>query len=213
MQRYAVVDPDRAEILRYIEPGDAVILPIVETSAEVGENQILGPVIETIERDRVVAHRAAVRALSGLVAVLNQDGTVHSVKDLGPELVAVGSHVLPLEDVSPPLGEGERYGEVSYEVLDDSVLQMRAVEEIPPEPLPDLQPYQFRAMLKLSGREADLLSFIAGLEEPARSVASAKLEYTLVFRRDHDLVEQARQALGMSSDELDDLWGQAAAIA
>lgn len=77
---------------------------------------------------------------------------------------------------------------------------------------PDLQPYQFRAMLKISGKESDLLAFMAALPDPARSIAEAKLEYTLSFRRDNDLVESARQALGLSVEELDALWSQAAAI-
>lgn len=79
--------------------------------------------------------------------------------------------------------------------------------------LPDLQPYQFRAMLALSGHEADLTAWVAGLPDEARAIAQAKLDYSLSFRRDNDLVEQARQALGLTNEQLDALWTQAAAIA
>ncbi len=78
--------------------------------------------------------------------------------------------------------------------------------------LPELKPYQFRAMLKLSGKEQQLMAVLDALTEPAKTVALAKLEYSLQFHRDNDLVEQARQAMGLTTDALDKLWQQAAAI-
>lgn len=81
-----------------------------------------------------------------------------------------------------------------------------------PTTLPDLAPYQFRAMLKLSGKQDVLYAFIAALPEPARTVAQSKLEYSLVFKRDNDLVAAAKQALGLSDAELDGLWTQAFSI-
>lgn len=82
----------------------------------------------------------------------------------------------------------------------------------PPPPPPTLLPYQFRAMLKLSGKEAQLMAVLDALTEPAKTVALAKLEYSLKFHRDNDLVEQARQAMGLTTEALDKLWLQAAAI-
>lgn len=81
-----------------------------------------------------------------------------------------------------------------------------------PPTLPELEPYQFRAMLKLSGKEQQLMAVLDALSEPAKTVALAKLEYSLKFHRDNDLVEQARQAMGLTADALDKLWQQAAAI-
>lgn len=78
--------------------------------------------------------------------------------------------------------------------------------------LPALEPYQFRAMLKLSGKDQQLAAVLDGLPEPAKTVALAKLEYSLKFHRDNDLVEQARQAMGLTTEALDKLWQQAAAI-
>lgn len=86
------------------------------------------------------------------------------------------------------------------------------LEDTPPAPLPDLAPWQFRAMLRLSGKEADLLAFLDNLPEPARTVAKAKLEYTLVFHRDNDLVLAAQQALSLTDQELDGLWLQAVSL-
>ncbi len=81
-----------------------------------------------------------------------------------------------------------------------------------PEPLPNLAPYQFRAMLKLSGMQSALESWIDGLAEPANTIARAKLEFSLVFKRDNDLILSAQQVLGLTDEQLDDLWMQAHAI-
>lgn len=82
----------------------------------------------------------------------------------------------------------------------------------PPETLPDLAPYQFRAMLKLSGKQDDLYVYIDALPDPQKTIAQSKLEYSLTFKRDNDLVMAAQQALGFTTEELDALWSQAAAI-
>jgi len=82
----------------------------------------------------------------------------------------------------------------------------------PPAPLPDLQPYQFRAMLTLSGHQAALDAFVAGLPDPQKTIAQAKLDYSLTFQRDNSLVLAAQQALGIDDATMDTLWTQAAAI-
>lgn len=79
-------------------------------------------------------------------------------------------------------------------------------------PLPDLAPYQFRAMLTLSGKEAALTAYLDALPAQARVVAKAKLDFSLSFHRDNDLVEAARQALGLTPAQLDTLWLQAAGL-
>jgi hypothetical protein len=81
----------------------------------------------------------------------------------------------------------------------------------PPKP-PELAPYQFRAMLALSGKQAALDAFIAALPDPQKTIAQAKLDYSLTFRRDNDLVLAAQQALGLTDAELDALWTSAAQI-
>lgn len=82
----------------------------------------------------------------------------------------------------------------------------------PPAPTPSLEPWRFFAMLELSGKRADLDAFIDALPEPQRTVAKAKLDRSLVFYRDNDLVEQARQAIGMTNEELDAAWTQALSL-
>ena len=82
----------------------------------------------------------------------------------------------------------------------------------PPTPPPELAPYQFRAMLALSGKQADLDAYIAALPDPQKTIAQAKLDYSLTFRRDNDLVLAAQQELGLTDAQLDALWTSAAAI-
>lgn len=78
--------------------------------------------------------------------------------------------------------------------------------------LPDLAPYQFRAMLALSGKQSDLDAYIARLPDPERTIAQAKLDYSLSFQRYNPLVVAAQQALGLTDSQMDALWAQAAAI-
>jgi len=77
---------------------------------------------------------------------------------------------------------------------------------------PDLLPYQFRAILALSGHQTALDDYIAGLADPAKTIAQAKLDYSLSFQRDNELVLAAQQALGLTDDQLNALWAQARAI-
>lgn len=82
----------------------------------------------------------------------------------------------------------------------------------PPTPLPDLLPYQFWAMVEISGKRNDLNAFVDALPGNQKIVAKAKLEHTLSFRRNNPLVESARQAIGLTDEELNALWLQAAAL-
>lgn len=82
----------------------------------------------------------------------------------------------------------------------------------PPPEAPVLQPYQFFAMLEISGKKAVLDAFIDALPAPQNIVARAKLDRSLAFHRDNDLVLAAQQALGLTDAEIDALWTQAASL-
>lgn len=81
-----------------------------------------------------------------------------------------------------------------------------------PETLPNLEPYQFFAMLELSGKRVTLDAYIDALPEPDQTVARAKLNHSKIFRRDNDLVLAAQAGMGLTSQELDALWLQAVDI-
>ena len=88
-----------------------------------------------------------------------------------------------------------------------------AIEAFTP-PLPDpgspyrpLKPYQFWGAVRAADYEGDLHAWVAAIADPVeKGVASAMLEFSLEFRRDHPLMDQARIALNMSEQELDTLW-------
>lgn len=84
---------------------------------------------------------------------------------------------------------------------------------------PNLEPDQFWFVVRASGHEQELRDWVASLNDGqspnydpmAWAVASAKLDFAKFFERDHPLVEAAREALGMTVEQLDDLWKFAAA--
>ena len=74
-------------------------------------------------------------------------------------------------------------------------------------PFLPLKPYQFWGAVRATGHEQALKDWVTGIEDPVQQgIASAMLEYSLEFRRDHPLIEAARVHLEMSEGELNDLW-------
>ena len=146
--------------------------------------------------------------LSGLVAILTEDlSSVQELKDLGPTPIGVKpGRVLPLEDIEVLAPEGYHLSNEIFTILEDKVIRSW---EVVKDPIPDLQPYQFFAMLELSGNKEKLYQFINDLPSPNNIVAKAKLEHTLTFNRNDSLVKLAQANLGLSDDVLDGLWKQA----
>lgn len=98
-------------------------------------------------------------------------------------------------------------------VFDDGELT-RPIE-LSPDPLfpaprlPNLEPDQFWFVVRVSGHEDDLTTWLDALREEdpvAWAAASSKLQFAKFFERDHPFVEAAREALGITSEELDTLW-------
>lgn len=79
---------------------------------------------------------------------------------------------------------------------------------------PNLEPDQFWFVVRASGYEPDLMAWVASMNDPESpnyspvnwAAASAKLQFAKFFERDHEFVEAAREAIGMSAAELDALW-------
>jgi hypothetical protein len=128
MPKFAVVENDA--VARYVE---GIVLPVFDEIDEVGESEVLGPVETIIETDRVLHRRRARRALSGLVAIVGEGGSVE-FRDLGVELVAVADNVLPVEDARPELQDGKTYGEPTIAVQKNVVRRTFPLINIPPAP-------------------------------------------------------------------------------
>lgn len=82
-----------------------------------------------------------------------------------------------------------------------------AYEPLEPNPFLPLKPYQFWGAVRATGHEIDLHAWVDTIADPVqKGIASAMLEFSLEFRRDHPLIEAARIHLGMTETELNDLW-------
>ena len=77
----------------------------------------------------------------------------------------------------------------------------------PVNPFTPLQPYQFWTAVRATNHEADLLTWVANLQNPLeKASASSMLEFSLEYRREHPFIGIAGQVLGMTAEELDTLW-------
>jgi hypothetical protein len=122
-----------------------------------------------------------------------------------------------------PVPDGKISTGMTAVKVDDGVKWVHTLADAPepePELLPDLKPYQFWAVMRATGHEAGLRAWVASLNDPGTPIydpvawahASAIIDFSLEFRRDHPLVESARQVMDVSVAELDDLWRYAAGL-
>lgn len=114
-------------------------------------------------------------------------------------------------DPTMPSALAGRPGQSLADLVAEINRDMSAPQLTTPQ-MPELQPYQFFAMLEISGKKAALDAFIDALPAPQNIVARTKLDKSLAFHRDNDLVLAAQQALGLTNDQLDALWTQAASL-
>lgn len=78
-----------------------------------------------------------------------------------------------------------------------------------PEPPVLIQPvarWRFHAVLKLQGLDATLEAVFAALPEPDQTVARSRFAYSDTYDRYDPLVVQLGTAMGLSEQQLDDLW-------
>ena len=138
--------------------------------------------------------------LSVLLVLPHQKGAAE-IKTFPPAVsVNSGAVTLPGDD-----GPSEWNGAVEEIAVDFA----KAEPINPPEPSPylPLKPYQFWGAVRATGHEIDLHTWVDTIVDPVqKGIASAMLEFSLEFRRDHPLIEAARIHLGMTETELNDLW-------
>jgi hypothetical protein len=86
-------------------------------------------------------------------------------------------------------------------------------EQDPVEPLSiPLNPVQFEAVLNMTGKRAEIDLAVEAMEEPARSIAKAKIARSQSYDRDDPLFASLAAAIEMTETELDGLWLQALEI-
>lgn len=168
------------------------------------------------------AHNAYARYVGEAVDGLILPGNVEAVWSAA-ELIAVG--LWPASEIASaaPVPDGKiSIGQHVEEIegVPTFVLTLVDAPEPEPERLPDLKPYQFWAVMRATGHEAGLRAWVDGLNDESSPTydplawahASAIIDFSLEYRRDHPLVEAARLVIGVSETELDDLWRYAATL-
>lgn len=75
--------------------------------------------------------------------------------------------------------------------------------------MPPLQKWRFETMIDINGLREGIDQAIAGMPEPQRTIAINKRNYVPEFFRDDPLFEELGPALGMTPEQIDDMWEQA----
>lgn len=101
--------------------------------------------------------------------------------------------------------------------VDEALLAEIAAEWVPPPPPPVVVPQvvtmrQARLALLGAGLLPQVETAINALPEPQRSAARIEWDYSSEVHRDRTFVQQLGAALGLTDQQLDDLFTQAAAL-
>lgn len=82
---------------------------------------------------------------------------------------------------------------------------------VPPLPAP-LSARQIRLALAMNGLLANVDSAIATLPEPNRTLAKIEWEYATQFKRDNPMLLQIGAAIGLSAEQIDQMWQHGLAL-
>lgn len=120
-------------------------------------------------------------------------------------IVSVAPGIDIYEEAARTVPEG-----VSYEIVDSGTLTSDppSLDEL----YPPLAPYQFDAILQLAGLTESLAAVLASLPEQQRIVAQAKMNRMTSYWRSDPLLNQLGAALGLSDEDINSLWLQAAQL-
>ena len=87
------------------------------------------------------------------------------------------------------------------------------ISVIPKEVPTEVPLWAFRAMLAVSGIAAQVDGLIVALPEPQRTVASTQWVYGNFIVRNHPMIEALGSQLGLTADQIDDIFIQASKLA
>lgn len=88
-----------------------------------------------------------------------------------------------------------------------------AIASVQTPPPDEVLLWQFRTAVTLAGLKESVDSTIAGLPEPAKTIATEKWEYGNTIRRNHPMIAQLSALLGLTSAQVDDVFKTAASLA
>ncbi|MDR2325109.1 MAG: hypothetical protein LBE51_06845 [Acidovorax sp.] len=114
-------------------------------------------------------------------------------------------------------GDGSQDGYITQSMRAMSAAEIHAHLNPPsaPEPVPQtISRAQGRLVLYRAGLWASVLAYVAGITDPAEQFeADAALNHTTDWQRSSPFLGRAAMALGLSDQQLDNLFRDAAAIA
>lgn len=117
--------------------------------------------------------------------------------------------------------EHSRFVDEGYYILVDWLQEGNIPEEIPYvepppyiAPIPSLTPRQLRLLLLQMGIQLTAIDqYIEAIVDPAqKAIAKVEWEYASEYKRDHQLVVQIGEALGMTSEQMDEGFRQASLL-
>lgn len=76
----------------------------------------------------------------------------------------------------------------------------------PAEQIAHLEPYQFHALLNITGYVHDIDSLLADADPVYAGAARSKLDKSTFYRRDDPLLTDLFAAVGLTPEQVDDLW-------
>lgn len=80
-------------------------------------------------------------------------------------------------------------------------------------PIPEITPRQLRLWLVTNGiTMADVDSVISAMSEPTKSIATIEWDYSLSYKREHALVTLLGEALGFTSEQIDQAFRDASML-
>lgn len=149
--------------------------------------------------------------LSGIVAILDENGSVVETRDLGP--VPVGckpGFVLPLEDDKPELGKDQAHGDPTFDVLEDKVIRHWPVIDLGPVNFP-LSPLQLRLGIINAGTPLSVVegTLAAITDQAQRETAQTWWQFANPIYWDHPVRQQLTALVGLSEEQAAAMWMKA----
>jgi hypothetical protein len=112
--------------------------------------------------------------------------------------------------------EGVKIGELEFPdgTSEDVINKELAIYAMAPNiKIPDVSPRQLRQALVLSGLSLGLIdTAIDAQEEPLKTLAHVAWEYSTVFERSSDTVNMIGASIGLTPENIDDLWNLASTL-
>jgi len=116
--------------------------------------------------------------------------------------------IIPLQDGHPLFIEYVEFLTQEGTVLDTKYQTPDELEEIRKANIPqEITPRQFKLALALNGTTPEMIeAFINGMEEPTRTLAMINWKDATTFKRSNEMINQFAPLLGLTQEQLDNIF-------